>query len=157
GGGRCELVESEDRLDAAAARIHQRIGAPVVTGLTLSGDGLQIVPETIAPRLLPDLFPGGPLTVAGRWQGQPGGTLTVRGTTADSQPFEVKATAATGGSPASAALWARAHLRDLEDRYASLAAGGTAELGRMEQQITGVSLRHGVLCRFTAFVATDNR
>jgi len=49
GGGRCELVESEDRLDAAAARIHQRIGAPLVTGLTLSADGLQIMPETIAP------------------------------------------------------------------------------------------------------------
>src|SRR5262249_17437560 len=44
GGGRCELVESEDRLDAAADRIHRRIGAPLAAGLTLSADGLQIVP-----------------------------------------------------------------------------------------------------------------
>ncbi len=28
GGGRCELVESEDRLDAAMEHIHRRIGAP---------------------------------------------------------------------------------------------------------------------------------
>jgi Ca-activated chloride channel homolog len=157
GGGRCELVESEDRLDAAAARIHQRIGAPLVTGLALTSDGLQIVPETVAPGRLADLFPGAPLTVAGRWRGQPGGTITVRGTGADGQPFEVKAVAVTGGSPASRAMWARAHLRDLEDRYASLAVGGPAELRRLEQQITSVSLRHGVLCRFTAFVATDTR
>jgi len=157
GGGRCELVESEDRLDAVAARIHQRIGAPLVTGLTLSADGLQIVPETIAPSRLPDLFPGVPLTVAGRWRGQPGGIITLRGTAADGQPFQAKAPAVTGGSPASPALWARAHLRDLEDRYASLAIGGPAELGRLEQQITSLSLRQGVLCRFTAFVATDTR
>ena len=157
GGGRCELVESEDRLDAAAARIHQRIGTPLVTGLTLSADGLAIVPETIAPSRLPDLFPGVPLTVAGRWQGRPGGVMTVRGTAADGQPFEAKATAVTGGSPAGPALWARAHLRDLEDRYASRAVGAPAELDRLEQQITSVSLRHAVLCRFTAFVATDTR
>src|SRR5262249_4502837 len=79
------------------------------------------------------------------------------GATTDGQPCEAKAVAVTGGSPASRALWARAHLRDLEDRYASLDASGPAELGLLEQQITGVSLRHGVLCRFTAFVATDTR
>jgi Ca-activated chloride channel family protein len=157
GSGRCELVESEDRLDAAADRIHRRIGAPLAAALTLSGDGLQIVPGTVAPSRLPDLFPGVPLTVAGRWRGQPGGTVTVRGTTTDGQPFEAKAVAVTGGSPASRALWARAHLRDLEDRYASLDPSGPAELSLLEQQITGVSLRHGVLCRFTAFVATDTR
>ena len=55
------------------------------------------------------------------------------------------------------AAWARAHLRDLEDRYASLTGYGTAELDRLEQQITDVSLRHRVLCRFTAFVAVDSR
>ncbi len=37
GGGRCELVESEDRLDAAMDQIHRRIGAPVVSGLSLTG------------------------------------------------------------------------------------------------------------------------
>ena len=63
GRGRCELVESEDRLDEAAARIHRRIGAPLVTALALAADGLQIVPGTVTPSLLPDLFPGVPVTV----------------------------------------------------------------------------------------------
>jgi Ca-activated chloride channel family protein len=39
GRGRCELVESEDQLDRAAASIHRRIGAPLVTALALAGDG----------------------------------------------------------------------------------------------------------------------
>ena len=157
GRGRCELVESEDRLDEAAARIHRRIGAPLVTGLALAAEGLQIVPETVAPSLLPDLFPGGPVTVRGRWRGRPGGTITVRGTAADGTPFENKVRAATGGNPASTANWARTHLRDLEDRYACVAGHDAAELARLEHQITDVSLRYSVLCRFTAFVAVDSR
>ncbi len=79
------------------------------------------------------------------------------GTAADGTPFECKVTAVTGGSPASTAAWARAHVRDLEDRYASGAGHDTAGLARLEQQITEVSLRYGVLCRFTAFVAVDSR
>jgi Ca-activated chloride channel homolog len=157
GRGRCELVESEDRLDEAAARIHRRIGAPLVTGLALATDGVAVVPGTVAPSLLPDLFPGVPVTVTGRWHGHPGGTVTVRGTAADGTPFESKVAATTGGNPASTAAWARAHLRDLEDRYAGLAGHDAAELTRLEQQITDVSLRYRVLCRFTAFVAVDTR
>ena len=158
GRGRCELVESEDRLDEAATRIHRRIGAPLVTELALVPDGLQVVPGTVAPSLIPDLFPGVPVTLTGRWRGHPGGTITVSGSGADGTPFEHKATAAVGGNPACTANWARAHLRDLEDRYACLAGHGPpAELARLEQQITDVSLRYGVLCRFTAFVAVDSR
>jgi Ca-activated chloride channel family protein len=157
GRGRCELVESEDRLDEAAARIHRRIGAPLVTGLTLTADGVAIVPGTVAPSLRPDLFPGVATTLTGRWRGQPGGTVTVAGTAADGTPFERKVPAVIGGGPASTAVWARAHVRDLEDRYAGQPGHDAAELGRLERQITNVSLRYGVLCRFTAFVAVDTR
>ena len=129
-------MESEDRLDEAAARIHRRIGAPLVTGLALAADGVAIVPGTVAPGLLPDLFPGVPVTVAGRWRGQPGGTVTVTGTATDGTPFESTVAVVTGGNPASTADWARAHVRDLEDRYACLPGHDTAELARLEQQIT---------------------
>jgi hypothetical protein len=50
-----------------------------------------------------------------------------------------------------AAVWARGRLRDLEDRYAV----GTADLRALEREIVDLSLRFGVLCRFTAFVAVD--
>ena len=155
GRGRCELVESEDRLDEAAARIHRRIGTPLVTALALAEDGMRIEPGTVAPGLLPDLFPGAPVTVAGRWRGQPTGSVAVRGTAADGTPFESKVIATVGGNAASTANWARAHLRDLEDRYACLP--GPAGLAQLEQRITTVSLRYGVLCRFTALVAVDSR
>jgi Ca-activated chloride channel family protein len=159
GRGRCELVESEDRLDEAAERIHRRISAPLVTGLTITADGLRIVPGSIAPARLPDLLPGVPLTVAGRWQGSPEGSVIVRGTTSDGTPFERAIRAATADAAAvpGPAIWARAHLRDLEDRYASLTPASPGQLRHLENQITETSLRFGVLCRFTAWVAADTR
>ena len=149
GGGRCELVESEDRLDEAMAAIHRRIGAPLASRLELVPDGLTVLDGTLAPSRLPDLFPGVPLVVAGRYRGA--GGLTLRGTGPDGAPWSVTVRGGCHDAPAITAQWARAHVRDLEDGYA--VAGDTA----LEQRIVDASLRYGVLCRFTAFVAVDSR
>ena len=53
--------------------------------------------------------------------------------------------------PAVTAQWARARLRDLEDRV----RGRRARAGAARSSRT--SLRFGVLCRFTAYVAVDTR
>jgi Ca-activated chloride channel homolog len=146
GHGRCELVESEDRLDDAMSRIHRRIGNPVITDVQLDGAGVQ--GDSVTG--LGDLFPGVPLVVAGRYAGQPVG-LALRGRTADDEPWSCAPAPTEVTGEALTARWARAHLRDLEDRYA--VAGGEA----LEQTIVATSLRYGVLCRFTAYVAVDTR
>jgi len=147
GGGRCELVESEDRLDEAADKIHHRIAAPLLTGMRLSGSG--IVPDTIAPARLPDLFPGVPAVISGRWNGDAAGEVTVSGRRADGSEWSAAVPVTAVTNPALTAVWARAHLRDLEDRYV---------VGEpIEDRIVATSLRFGVLCRFTAYVAIDSR
>ncbi|MFG1701749.1 VIT domain-containing protein [Nonomuraea sp. M3C6] len=143
GAGRCELVESEDRLDAAMEQIHRRIGAPLVTDLSLKG--LEAEPGTVTH--LGSIFPGVPLRVYGRYR--EGSSLTVRGMAAGG-PWEEQVTGVVVDNPAIRAVWARAHLRELEDRYAM----GEHDL---ESQIVQTSLEHGVLCRFTAYVAIDTR
>ncbi|WP_433497105.1 VIT domain-containing protein [Sphaerimonospora sp. CA-214678] len=148
GGGRCELVESEDRLDEAMEHIHRRIGAPLVTDVTLHPEGFELVPDTVTDA--GSLFPGVPLTVSGRYRGRPSGAMAVRGRTADGEPWERRVTGHRADGPAARAVWARAHLRRLEDRYA---AGDHS----LEDRIVAASLRFGVLCRFTAFVAVDSR
>jgi Ca-activated chloride channel homolog len=152
GAGRCELVESEDRLDDAMEHIHRRIGSPVVTDLAVSADGLTLLDDTRSPARLPGLYPGVPLVVSGRYAGvgDRAGTLTVTGRTRDEQPFTTTTPVRRREEPAVTAQWARARLRDLEDRYAA----GDHEL---EQAIVTTSLRFGVLCRFTAYVAVDSR
>ncbi|MGW2154311.1 VIT domain-containing protein [Nonomuraea sp. NPDC001699] len=144
GAGRCELVESEDRLDAAMEQIHRRIGAPLVTDLSLKG--LETDPDTVTH--LGSIFPGVPLRVYGRCR-EGAEAVTVRGTSAEG-PWEERVTGVTTDGPALRAVWARAHLRELEDRYAMGEHG-------LESRIVGVSLENGVLCRFTAYVAIDTR
>ncbi|OBI91839.1 DUF4349 domain-containing protein [Mycobacterium sp. 1245805.9] len=151
GGGRCELVESEDRLDEAIDTIHRRVSAPLAHSLSLCPAGLAIVEDTTSPARLPDLFPGVPLVVSGRYRGSASGSLTLRGTTAEGGDWSATVAGRRLDAPAVTAQWARAHLRDLEDRYA---AAATPEL---EKRIVATSLRFGVLCRFTAFVAVDSR
>lgn len=145
GAGRCELVESEDRLDEAMGQIHRRIAAPVLTDVTITADGFAVEPA--APRTV---FPGVPLVVFGRCTGTAQGTLTVRGRTRDDEEFVRRIPVRDSAEPAVTAQWARARLRELEDRYLA----GQVEL---EQTIVATSLRYGVLCRFTAYVAVDSR
>jgi Ca-activated chloride channel homolog len=151
GGGACELVESEDRLDEVMDRVHRRIGAPVLTDLELVPSGLDIDLDSLAPRHLPALFAGAPLVVSGRFAGRPTAAVTVRGRDAAGRPWSATVTATAGDAGTLAATWARAHLRDLEDRYAT----DPAPDRELERRIVETSLRFGVLCRFTAFVAAD--
>ncbi len=50
-----------------------------------------------------------------------------------------------------ASAWAHGQVRQLEDRYAA----GQGDCSALEQAIIATSLRFGVLCRFTAYVAVD--
>jgi len=154
GGGRCELVESEDHLDEALDRIHRRIGTPLLTNLTLSADGLTLVDGTTSPARMPDAFVGVPLVVRGRYSSSaPGAAARLQGTTAAGAPWQITVPAVSAASGILAPVWARGHLRDLEDRYAA----GTENPHELERQIVAVSLQHKVLCRFTALVAVDSR
>jgi len=143
GAGRCELVESEDRLDEAMTHIQRRIGAPVVTDVVVS-------PASALPRPPSAIYPGVPLVVFGRYRGAVPDGFVVRGRARDGAEWQETVAAVEHTEPAVRAQWARAALRDLEDRYAS---GDRS----VEQEIVRTSLRFGVLCRFTAFVAVDER
>lgn len=153
GGGHCELVESEDRLDEAMHAMQRRIGAPLAHSLALRAEGLNTIADTASPVRLPDLLPGVPLAVTGRYRGSATGTLTLRGTTGDGGDWSVTVAGQRREAPAVTAHWARAHLRDLEDRFAA-AAGGLRE--DLEKRIVDTSLRFNVLSRFTGYVALDS-
>jgi Ca-activated chloride channel family protein len=151
GNGACELVESEERLDEVMEQIHRRIGNPVLTGLRLEADGFEIVPDNVVPRRLPDVFSGAALTVWGRYRGAAQGALVVQARESDGRPWFATVAAGPSHNPAIAPLWARGRVRELEDLFAVAASGRD----QIERQILETSLRFGVLCRFTSFVAVD--
>ncbi len=128
GGGRCELVESEDRLDEAMANIHRRIASPLVLELALDPGELAIEADSVTPARLPSLFAGAPVVVTGRYRGTPAGTVTVRGRRPDGTEWSADVPAVASDNASLAAVWARSRVRDLEDRYAS--KGADPELER---------------------------
>ncbi|OBI85805.1 VIT domain-containing protein [Mycobacterium asiaticum] len=147
GHGRSELVESEERLDEAMARLARTIGRPALTGLRVSAEGIEIVDGTLTPGRLPDAFAGVPWVVSGRYRGGEAATLQVAGD--DSAAVTLPAQVAPE-AVAVRTIWARSVVRDLEDDYASY--GADEELA---ERIVAHSVRFGVLSRFTAFVAVD--
>jgi Ca-activated chloride channel family protein len=150
GAGRCELVESENRLDEVMTGLHRRISPPLVTGLRVESAALELLADETAPARRPDLFPGAACSLSGRWRSGalPSAlTLTVRGDGGFSEQVPVTTVTA---DRAVRTCWARARVRDLEDRYAAWAADPA-----LAERIVAVSLGHRVLSRFTAFVAVD--
>lgn len=148
GGGACELVESEDRLDEVMDQVHRRIGQPVLTGLKLEPAGLRIDPASLVPDRLPDVFAGAPVQIFGRWSGAPGG-IAVQAADPAGKLWQTTVPSAPCDNPALTAAWARGQVRKLEDRYV------IARDETLEKQIVETSLRYKVLSRFTAYVAVD--
>ena len=155
-GGLLELVESEDRLDLAIERICQRIGPVCVSNLTLAAEGIDLLSETVTPARLPDLAPGLPLVIRGRYRGvatEHAATISVTGRSARDQVWTIKTEALPARVNGHSSLWARSFLRQLEDDYELTER--KSELGVLRDRITELSQDFGVLCRFTALIAID--
>jgi Ca-activated chloride channel family protein len=151
GGGRSEIVESEDRLDEVMDVVHGHIGTPVLTGLRLEPAGLKFVADSVVPGRLPALFAGTPLLVSGRYRGDADGAIALQARDAAGRMWSAEVRSRRVDNPALTKTWARGRLREMEDRYVIGAGDQTA----LERDIVATSLRFGVLCRFTAFVAVD--
>lgn len=149
GGGLCELVESEDRIDDVMAKVHRRIGTPVATDLRIEPQGLDVTGSSIAPAKLPDVYAGAPVVVLGRYRGRApqDASITVEGTRFG-DPLKLRVSREPAATAHLAPSWARAYIRDLEDKYA---AGARS----LDDEIVRVSKQFNVLSRFTAFLAVD--
>jgi Ca-activated chloride channel family protein len=153
-GGIAEMVESEERLDDVMERIQRRLAAPLVSDLGISAAGLEIIPESLVPAKLPNLVPGLPVVVRGRYRGRAAGGVCVEGRRSSGDIWKEAAEAQAVSTGCQSSLWARGHLRALEDRH-SIGTGVDSE--SLEKRIVDLSTAFGVLCRFTAVVAIDPR
>jgi Ca-activated chloride channel family protein len=151
GGGYTEVVESEERLDEVLAKVHRRIATPILTDVRVELPGSEVEPDSQTPRRLPDLFAGAPLIVRGRFRGAAPKTVDVRAVDSVSRPWSATMATADAPAPAIRTLWAREQVRALEDDYAI----GRRDQEQLAARIVETSLKHGVLSRFTAFVAVD--
>ncbi|MGI9471637.1 MAG: VIT domain-containing protein, partial [Rubripirellula sp.] len=156
-GGTMELVESEKRLDEVMRRFAIEIGAPTLTNLSIDVGSDQATLQP-APMIRTDVYLGRSLTIYGRLPDEAAKRVTVRGQLADGTPYEETIEASSSSRLATERtqsfllpLWAKVHLRELEDEYASQSAPEF----ELREKIVDCSLEAGVLSRFTAFIAVD--
>lgn len=151
GGGICELVESESRLDAAMNSIHRLIGQPVLTNVRVEAIDCDVAGESQAPALIPDVYVDRPVTVYGRHlSGSTAVRFRITATQSDGQSWSTECASQAGEPNLLLPMWGRVRVRELEDRYDM--HGGREKLMK---EIVAVSLESNVLSRFTAYVAVD--
>ena len=111
GGGHCELVESEDRLDVVLHMMHRQLGAPLLTDVCLEPALIEHTPD------VSDLFPGVPLRLSGRWRGDLPDQFTVIGRTASGDRFQQTLVPVETTDCTVQIMWARARVLDLEHHF----------------------------------------
>jgi Ca-activated chloride channel homolog len=154
GGGTCDIVESEDRLDEVMDQVHRGIGQPALSELRLEPLGFELAADSLSPIRLPDLFADRPVTVFGRCPGNHASIrFRVHGLDSNGHAWHHDVEAFPKPVSSVLSLWGRAKVRELEDRYA---AGGMHDPEALARQIVEVSLASHVLSRFTAYVAVDH-
>jgi Ca-activated chloride channel family protein len=161
-GGGYEAAASEALLAGALDRTLRRLLAPALDELEIAIDGARFAPRSRAPGKPPRAIPGVPATIAARVISTTGAWTdasrprTVELHAVDPQGNAVRRTLPIEvvDLPSLRRVWARLRIRDLEDQIAATAFPACLQL---EDELVATSLEHGVLCRYTAFVAVDKR
>jgi Ca-activated chloride channel family protein len=150
-GGAFMPIESEDRLDETLALLQERLSAPLLTDIQISSPDIPLVADTATPKQPVNLYAQGVAYMLQRWQGncnQPA-TVQVQAKRPDGSLWSVHAPVEVVQTPVLRVSWARHMVRTLEDQYY------LNPVKQIEQEIVDISLRYGVLSRFTAYVAID--
>lgn len=149
GGGTATFVEPGTELEDALRAVGREIGTPLIVDLAIAAADPQIDLASVAPMRIPDLFAGRTSTAFFRMN-QPG-AIHISGKFSDGGKFEEQISDSVIDLPAIAHLWARARVKDLEDRF-RLEQSNQSEI---KKQIIELSVQHTLLTRFTAFVVVD--
>jgi len=146
------IVTNSSETKDAVDRFRAAISSPVLTGVTVTSGNFKT--SELQPRKLPDLFANRPLTLIGKWEGEPKGRITLSGITGEGKTFEktfeVSEVAKDMRNPSLPTLWARETVRSLSD-YAELT-------GKPEviAEVTEIGLKYELLTPYTSFLAVDD-
>lgn len=150
GRGEAQVITPADDTAAAVDRFYRRIDRAVLTDVRIDWGGLAVTDVT--PAAAPDLFVGQPVVLAARYATPGTGTVTVHGRRNGREvSFPIQVTLPDRRErPAVATVWARRRIAEL---MRQLVRRDDPEL---VAKVVELSLSHGVLTRYTAFVAVDS-
>ena len=151
--GDSAYIKPDENLEAKISNYYTKIQSPILSNLKL--DFGTVTSRDLLPAKLPDLFQGGQLVVAGRYDGHGPATITLSGTSQGATRtfrydvnFDEKSPDASRSFVAQ--LWATRRVGDLIDQVQLY--GAKKEL---IDEIVSLSTRFGVITEYTAFLADE--
>lgn len=148
GRGAVAYLSLEDDGAAVMDRFFGRISHPALRDIAVDWGALAV--SDVYPRELPDVFPGRPVIITGRYRGSANEPIRIRGRVGDERREISVRPRAASDIPALPPVWARAKIADL---YTQAAWDDTIELPQM---IEDTALTYGLMSAYTAFVAVDS-
>ena len=133
---------------ATAARFRSYIESPILTDIQVSWQGFDVY--DVEPVNLPTLFASRPITLFGKWRGEPSGSIRITGMTGNG-PYvrEIPVSGATicPDDQSIRYLWARKRVERLTDY------GCSDTDPSVKQQVTSLGLKYTMMTPYTSFVA----
>ncbi|MEM7011459.1 MAG: VIT domain-containing protein [Verrucomicrobiota bacterium] len=152
GRGEPFIVTSPGPAAAEAARLREYISAPAFTDIEIDFGDCEVY--DVEPTTVPDVLADRPITIFGKFHGDPNGEVKISGLSGDERVSQTVSLNETNGeNPALPFLWARDRIATLTD-YTRLVRGGGAD-SELKQEIVNLGLTYNLLSEYTSFVAVD--
>jgi Ca-activated chloride channel homolog len=148
GRGTVAYLGLEDSATDVMDYYFERISRPALTDVAIDWNGLAA--SDVYPARLPDLFPGRPVVVTGKFRGTPD-DVAIRGRLGASTVSLDVGAARDSRQPALRSIWARLRIEDLARRQTLTGDPN----GALADSIRATAIEHSLMSAYTSFVAVD--
>ncbi len=150
--GTTTYVSPDEAIDAAVETLYAKVSSPVLTDVSIDVDGVTV--SDLHPSPLPDIFRGGQLVVAGRYEGSGAATISLSGRVRGEPVtlvFDEVTFGSAGGDPTVARLWAT---RKVGELLTTIRLEGPND--EIIDQIVRLSIRWGIVTPYTSYLVTED-
>jgi len=149
-GGYTMSVEPDENLEAPLAEFYSKISTPVMTDIEISIEGVHTY--GIYPRELPDLFLGGQIVLAGRYEGSGPGCIYLEGRIdGDMREFEFDVYFEKSKNDFIPRLWANRKIGYLLNEVRLY-----GENEELVDQIVELAKRYGIVTPYTSMLVVED-
>ncbi|TWT29610.1 von Willebrand factor type A domain protein [Posidoniimonas corsicana] len=160
--GATEYVRPDEDIEATVSKLYNRIGAPVMTDVSVTFDveGAQPEDGPVVNRLYPrgafDLFAGDQTVIVGRYRKPGAAKVTLSGAVRGAEqshdfPAELVDSSSDDTNAFVARLWATRRVGEIIDEIDL--SGKNSELIK---ELVDLATRHGIVTQYTSFLADEN-
>jgi len=149
GSGEPFVLTDPSRASEIAGQFREYIQSPVLTDINVKFDGFDVY--DVEPQNIPNVFAQRPVTLIGKWRGEPSGTIRITGETGKGNykaEINVSDIERSDANSAIRYLWARSKIARLSD-YGL----GVKDDPDIRKEVTELGLEYSILTQYTSFIA----